>query len=78
MIRWLLLVGLCFQSLPAVVAAQSAEMEQGKRLFAIMKSKGRETEDVQSFIKSQYGYSHSREILRDDYEEIIEWIESDN
>jgi putative heme-binding domain-containing protein len=32
-IRWLLLVGLCFQSLPAVVAAQSAEMEQGKRLF---------------------------------------------
>jgi len=52
--------------------------KQGKRLFAIMKSKGRETEDVQSFIKSQYGYSHSREILRDDYEEIIEWIESDN
>ena len=51
--------------------------KQAKRLFAIAMSHGRDINDVAHYIKETYDYGHMSEILRADYEAIVEWVETD-
>lgn len=46
---------------------------QGKRLFAIAKGAGKTTEELAGYLKNTYGISHSRDLLRKDYEAACEW-----
>lgn len=46
---------------------------QGKRLFAISKGAGKTTEELAGYLKNTYGISHSRDLLRKDYESACEW-----
>jgi len=47
---------------------------QAKRLFAISKNKKMPNEVLKSIVK-EFGYEHSRDITRSDYEEIVGVVE---
>ena len=57
--------------------ARPISEKQQKRLFAIAMSHGRDIDDVAHYIKETYDYGHMSEILRADYEAIVEWVETD-
>jgi hypothetical protein len=60
---------------PQEGSAKLISDKQGKRLYAIMMSKGRDPQDVSDYIKATYNYSHSSEIERKDYDAICTWVE---
>ena len=52
--------------------------KQGKRLYAIMMSKERDQQDVSDYIKATYGYNHSSEIERKNYDAICAWVQGED
>jgi hypothetical protein len=48
---------------------------QGKRLYAIWKSAKLDDSEVKEHIQKKYGFNSTRDITRDCYDEIIEWIQ---
>lgn len=49
---------------------------QRKRLFAITKQSGVPEEEVKAYIKREFGFESSKEITKDTYETICQWVES--
>jgi hypothetical protein len=60
---------------PGFISEPVKNGKKGKRLYAIMMSKGRDPQDVSDYIKATYNYSHSSEIERKDYDAICTWVE---
>jgi hypothetical protein len=51
--------------------------KQSKRLFAITKAAGRDPADVAAYLKETFGYGSSREIERDNYDQICDYVAAD-
>ena len=51
-------------------------LAQGKRLFAISRTSGIETEQLKMFLMHFYGYEHSNQVTKNKYEEICDLLSS--
>lgn len=49
---------------------------QGKRLYAMWKQAHRQDDEVKQYIKVKYGLNSTREITKDIYESVCEWVNS--
>lgn len=47
---------------------------QVKRLFAIAKAAGRDSDDVRDYIRTVHGFESSSDVTRDRYDDIVEWL----
>ncbi|MFA6568129.1 MAG: hypothetical protein WCS96_07950 [Victivallales bacterium] len=59
----------------ALYAAPLISDKQSKRLYAIQMKSGKKSGEVKDYLKSNYGFSSSKEITIDVYEKIINWIQ---
>lgn len=51
---------------------------QGKRLYAIAKNNNLDFDYIKASLSNKWGFASSKEITRDKYEEICEWVEHGN